>query len=270
MLVAACQVAPVPGRPGDTSHVEAAVREAAAAGAVLVVLPELAVTGWAFVEMTARRAAEQVVDGPAVGVLRRLSEELGLVLVVGVPEREGDAWWNSAVVIDGGQVLGTYRKAHLWGEEKVWFAAADQPPLVVDTAAGRIGVMVCYDLEFPEWVRLAAEAGADLLAVPANWPRTHHPGVHPVEVAKAQSAAATYGVPVVVADRCGPEHGVEWEGGSLICGPDGYLLAGPATSPDGEATPTVLLAEVDPSRTRDKKRGPHNDVLSDRRPDLYG
>lgn len=269
LTVAACQVAPRPGRPDDTSVVEAAVREAAAAGATLVVLPELAVTGYAFRHLVGDRAATETLEGPTVTVLRDLSSELGVVIVCGIPEREGEAWWNTAVVVEDGELVGHYRKVHLWGPERSWFAAAAAPPLVVDTAAGRLGVMVCYDLEFPEWARRAAHEGAEVLTVPVNWPRNEHPGQHPIEVAKAQAVAAAYGVHVVVADRCGVEDGIDWEGGSLVCGPDGYLLAGPATSPGDTARSAVVLAEVDPDRARDKTRGQFNDLVADRRPDLY-
>jgi predicted amidohydrolase len=269
LTVAACQVAPRPGRPDDTSVVEAAVREAAAAGAKLVVLPELAVTGNAFRHLVGDRAATEALEGPTVTVLRSLSAELGVVIVCGIPEREGEVWWNAAVVVEAGELVGHYRKVHLWGSEKSWFAPADAPPLVVDTTVGRLGVMVCYDLEFPEWARRAADEGAEVLAVPVNWPRNEHPGQHPIEVAKAQAVAAAYGVHVVIADRCGVEDGIDWEGGSLVCGPDGYLLAGPATSPGDIARPTVVLAEVDPDCARDKTRGQFNDLVADRRPELY-
>jgi predicted amidohydrolase len=269
MLVAAAQVAPRPDHPDDTAPIEAAIRHAAAQGAQLVVLPELAVTGYAPRHFDVERAGQETLSGPTVTTLLDLSAELRMVVVCGVPEHDEDRWWNSAVVLDSGRLVGHYRKVHLWGPEKEWVTAADQPPLVVDTSIGRVGTMICYDLEFPEWVRLAAEAGAEILAVPANWPRFDHPGRHPVEVAKAQAAAATYGLAVAVADRCGEEDGIDWEGGTLICDARGYLIAGPATAPGQTAEPTVLLGEVDLSSSRDKARGRHNDVLGDRRPHLY-
>lgn len=270
VVVAACQVAPDAQHPGSTGPVEAAVREAAAAGASLVVLPELAVTGYGFTTFDETAAARETIDGPTVAALCRLSAELGVVVVCGVPERVGGRWYNTAVVVDSGLVLGSYRKAHLWGGEERWCTAGDDPPLVVDTAVGRVGAMVCYDLEFPEWVRLAVESGAEILAVPANWPRGDHPGQQPIEVAKAQACAAMYRVHVVVADRCGSEGGIDWEGASLVCGADGYLLAGPATTPGGRAEATTLLAELDPARARDKSLGSSNHALADRRPELYG
>ena len=181
---------------------------------------------------------------------------------------------NTAVVVDSGRVLATYRKAHLWGAEKNAFEPGRDRPPVVPTSAGRVAVMVCYDLEFPEWVRVAAEGGAEVLAVPANWPlRDEGDPQRPFEVVKAQAAAVTYRVNVAVADRCGVEAGVDWYGGSLVCDLDGRLLAGPACvregGDDGPARPAVLVAEVDLAATRDKRLGPFNDAFADRRPELY-
>lgn len=91
-----------------------------------------------------------------------------MVLVAGFAETAGERIHNSAAVCDRGELLGVYRKVHLWGDEPDHFTAAADPPLVLDTSAGRIGVLICYDMEFPEWVRLAAEADAELIAVPVN------------------------------------------------------------------------------------------------------
>jgi predicted amidohydrolase len=137
---------------------------------------------------------------------------------------------------------------------------------VVDTALGRVALMICYDLEFPEWVRLAAIDGADLIAAPVNWPSVSWPaGERPAEVIKAQAAAATNGVFVAVADRCRAERGVSWISGSVIVGPDGYALDGPVLAD----RPAVLHAACDLSRARDKRLAGDNDLLADRRADLY-
>ena len=98
---------------------------------------------------------------------------------------------NSAVIVDGSGTRAVYRKAHLWDNEKISFTPGDAAPPVVDTEFGRVAVMVCYDLEFPEWTRLAALDGADLIAAPVNWPGYSWPeGERPAEVVKAQAAAA--------------------------------------------------------------------------------
>ena len=115
-------------------------------------------------------------DGPAITEWANLAEAFGLTIVAGFPEAAGDKVYNSAAVVDRTGLRGVYRKAHLWDSENEVFDRADDLPLLVDTEHGRIGVMVCYDVEFPEWVRAVALAGADLLCAPVNWPLLPRPG----------------------------------------------------------------------------------------------
>jgi predicted amidohydrolase len=138
---------------------------------------------------------------------------------------------------------------------------------VVDTFAGRIAVMVCYDLEFPEWVRLPALDGAQLLVAPANWPADAvAPGEQPGELIRVRADACVNRIWIAICDRHGPERGVDWIGGSAIADPDGRLVAGP--DPAGGAA--ILLADCDLATADDKGVSERNDVLGDRRPELYG
>jgi 5-aminopentanamidase len=274
VAVAVCQLDGVAARK-DRAVLERAVARAAALGARLVVLPELAACGGVITTSEQARAAAEPLDGPTVALLSELSRRHDCVVVAGLAETgDGAQVHNSAVVLDQGALVAVYRKAHLWGAEKDAFEPGGRPPRVVLTSAGRVGVMVCYDLEFPEWVRLAAEAGAEVLTVPVNWPlRAEGDPQRPFEVVKTQAAAVTYRVNIAVADRCGVEAGVDWYGGSLVCDIDGNVLVGPActlgTDPDGTAKPTVLVTEIDLAAARGKRLGPFNDALGDRRPELY-
>jgi predicted amidohydrolase len=265
--VAACQVKIDIDDPGATwQAVTKAVDDAAEAGADIVVLPELAWTGYVFSSIAEAADRAEDVNGPKAGRLRQLSAELGIVLIFGFVEGNpsGLRPYNSAVLIDRGEVLAVYRKTHLWDREKLIFEAGSEPAPVITTSAGRIALMICYDLEFPEMVRDVALRGAQLVAVPSNWPASAKPpSERPVEVAKAQAGAAVNRVYIAVADRCGVERGVDWFGGSVICDVTGYPLAGPA---DGE--PTALLASVDLADADNKRVSPHNDALLDRRLDL--
>ena len=265
--VAACQVRIDIDDPDATWRaVTVAVHSAAESGAEVVVLPELACTGSAFRSIAEAAERAEEVDGPTATRLARLSSDLGLVLIYGFAERNADGTrpYNSALLIDRGQILAAYRKTHLWDTEKLIFDVGSEPAPVVSTSVGRVAVMICYDLEFPEMVRDVAICGAQLIAVPANWPAyPKPPGERPVDVVKAQAGAVMNHVYVAVADRCGAERGVDWYGSSVICDVTGYPLAGPAS---GE--PTVLVAEVDMSRADDKRIGPHNDAFGDRRLDL--
>lgn len=271
VTVAACQFAARIEDP-DREVLVRAVRAAAARGAALIVVPELAVCGYAFGDAAEAGAAAEPLDGPTVSLLRELSVELGAVLVAGLAERGADgAVYNTAVLVEAGVLRASYRKVHLWGREPELFTPGSAPPPVLDTAAGRVAVLICYDLEFPEWVRAAAQAGAEIVAAPVNWPWRPGPATEPPwEVLKARVAAGTYRVHVVVADRCGAERGTSWFGASVVCTPDGALAAGPPPAPGGQAGPALVTAVIDPARARDKSVGPHNDALGDRRPELYG
>jgi predicted amidohydrolase len=232
----------------------------------VVVLPELAVSGYVFRDAGEARGLAERPDGPTVTGWAERAAAHGLVVVGGFAEDGGDALYNSAALVDPSGLRAVYRKVHLWDREPIAFTPGDEPPAVVDTPHGRIGVIVCYDLEFPEWVRAAALAGAELLCVPTNWPREPRPaGERPMEVLRTMVSASTNRMAIAVCDRCGDERGVAWVAGSAIAGPDGWLLAGPPPA----AEPALLLADVDLAAARDKAVGPRNDALADRRAELY-
>lgn len=269
-VIAACQLALAVGDlAGNARAAESAVRDAAARGAQFVVLPELSDTGYVFAgPAEARALASPAADSPTLGRWRCLAAELDIVIAGGFCELgSGGQVYNSAAVVDGSGTKALYRKAHLWDTEKLIFTAGAAAPPVTDLGFGRVALMICYDLEFPEWVRLAALAGADVVAAPVNWPATGPPpaGERPAEIIRAQADASVNVVFVAVADRCGAERGTDWVGGSVIIGPDGYPLAGPA---DG-GKPMVLTAACEFPQARNKSTSPRNDVLADRRPVLY-
>jgi 5-aminopentanamidase len=229
-------------------------------------LPELATTGSTFADAAEATQRAEPATGRTVTALRELSARHGVVLVAGFCETSGlDRPYNSAVLVDRGDLLACYRKTHLWDREKLLFTPGADAPPVVGTNMGRIGLVICYDLEFPEVTRRLAGQGAQLITAPANWPLLPKPaGERPIEIAKAQAAAAQNKVFIAVADRCGTDRGEEWTGGSVICDLSGYLLA--------EATigrPDVVCAEIDPDLADDKRLGPHNDAFDDLRPELY-
>ena len=268
-LIAAVQLGPVVGElDANRAAAAQAVRDAAAQGARLIVLPELSDSGYVFTGPDeARGLAAPVTGHPTLRQWQDLAAGHDCAIVGGFCELGPDGLlYNSAALVDASGPRAVYRKAHLWDREKLVFTPGAAAPPVVDLPFGRVAVMICYDLEFPEWVRLAALDGADLIAAPVNWPTAPCPaGERPAEVVKVQADAATNGVYVVVADRCRTERGVDWISGSLIAGPDGYPLAGPVL----DDRPAVLVADCDLPATRDKRINEHNDLLGDRRPDLY-
>ncbi|HEY1627954.1 MAG TPA: nitrilase-related carbon-nitrogen hydrolase [Streptosporangiaceae bacterium] len=245
-----------------------AVAEAAALGAGLVVLPELCDSGYVFSSAEeARRLATAADESATLRQWCDLAEAHDLAIAGGFCELGGDGLlYNSAAIVDASGVRAVYRKAHLWDAEKNVFTPGQEQPPVVELPSGRVGLMICYDLEFPEWVRLAALDGADLLAAPVNWPVLDvKPDEQAPEVIKARANAAVNGMFVAVADRCGDERGVSWVSGSLIASPSGATLAGPVLA----GRPTVIAAECELTQARDKRTSERNDLLADRRPDLY-
>jgi 5-aminopentanamidase len=268
-LIAAAQFGPVLGDPdANRATAAGAVRDAAAQGARLVVLPELSDSGYVFTGPDeARGLATRAADSPTLRQWRDLAAAHGCAVVGGFCELGDDGLlYNSAALVDESGPRAVYRKAHLWDREKLIFTPGADAPPVVSLPYGQVAVMICYDLEFPEWTRLAALDGADLIAAPVNWPAAPCPaGERPAEVTKVQADASVNGVYVVVADRCGIERGVDWISGTLIAGPEGYLLAGPVLADH----PALLLADCDLAAARDKRINSRNDLLADRRPELY-
>jgi 5-aminopentanamidase len=266
-VVAACQLGPMLGDvAGNRERVASAVEDAAGRGAELVVLPELVSSGYAFEDRTEARAAAEEADGVTVRGWERLAADHGVVLVGGFCERSGEQLFNSAAVVDPSGVRAVYRKAHLWDRERLIFDAGDQAPPILETRVGRISTMICYDLEFPEWVRIPALAGAQLLAAPVNWPAAPAPeGERPAEVVRVQANASVNRLPIVACDRVGVERGVAWVGGTVLADADGWVIAGGRSS-DGEA---IVMAEIDPRQADDKRIGGLSDIHADRRSELY-
>jgi len=253
----------------NRTSMRASVAQAALAGARLVVLPELSDSGYLLPDAGQARLLASPADGVTLREWHSLATAHNLVIAGGFCELGPDGnLYNSAAIVDASGTRAVYRKAHLWDQEKKIFTPGDATPPVVRLPFGNVGLMICYDLEFPEWPRLAALAGADLVAVPVAWSAAGTPappGERSGEVVAAQAAAAANGVFIAVADRCGSESGVDWLGGSVILRRGGYPAAGPVCADRA----VVLTATIDLPAARNKKIGDQNDLFSDRRPELY-
>jgi len=261
--VICCELAPSVGRLEENlASVSAALRSAADAGADVVVLPELVTSGYCFDSLDEARSVAIAADHPA---LSAWSDEAGGAVVVGGFAELGTdgTLYNSAALVDRTGVRAIYRKVHLWDTEQLWFASGSAPPPVVDTERGQIGVLVCYDLEFPEMVRSAALRGAELLAVPTNWPWVDRPYGWPApEVLIAMGAARVNHLPIACCDRRGIERGQRWNQATAIISAEGWVLS------TAEATGRAS-ADIDLAASRSKAVSPRNDLLADRRPDVY-
>ncbi|KQX48026.1 MULTISPECIES: carbon-nitrogen hydrolase family protein [unclassified Streptomyces] len=239
---------------------EAAAR-AAAAGAGLLLAPELFLTGYAIGDDMARLA--EPADGPSARAAAAIAVRHGLAIGYGYPERNTERHGvihNSARLIGAdGVPLANYRKTHLFGDfEAKWFTPGDQAVVQAEIGGLTVGVMVCYDVEFPENVRAHALAGTELLLVPTAL-------MHPAEIVPLSVVpvrAFENQLYIAYANRTGPEGGFEFVGLSALAGPDGTARA---RAGRGEE---LVVGDVDPALLAASRA--ENPYLRDRRPGLYG
>ncbi|GAB3288345.1 nitrilase-related carbon-nitrogen hydrolase [Parasphingorhabdus pacifica] len=241
----------------------AAVRDAAARGAEVIVLPELVTSGYRLSSVAEAESVALAPDDPLFAEWGRAAPDS--VVVSGFCELgSGGLIHNSAAVLDRGELVAVYRKTHLWDEEKLLFAPGSTAPPVLDTSRGRVGVLICYDLEFPELTRKLALDGTELLAVPTNWPLIPRPaGERSPEVVIAMAAARVNHVAIACCDRAGTERGTHWTEGTALIDQEGRVRA--ETDASGTAS-----ADLDLRASRNKRLTQHADLFADRRPELYG
>ncbi len=267
MTVVSClQLAPVIGDvPANAEMSGAAIDAALTAGAQIVVLPELVTSGYVFSSLDEARSTAITPDHQLFSDWAALAARSDAVVIGGFCEPAPDGGvYNSAVVVDGTGVRAVYRKIHLWDTEKNFFTPGPAAPPIVETPHGRIAVVICYDLEFPELTRSLALRGADLLAVPTNWPLVFRPeGERPPEVQIGIAAARVNKMAIACADRVGTERGQEWTGGTTIISEAGWVVA--TAGDKGVAT-----ADLDLTLGRDKVLTERAHVFDDRRPEFYG
>jgi predicted amidohydrolase len=270
--IAVAQYAPYVGDvDGNRAAAVDWARQAAAQEVDLAVLPELASSGYVFEsEDEASATAEDPAGSELLSALTRVCAEGGMHCVVGINERAGEVRHNSAVLLGPDGHLATYRKLHLFNDEKSWFAPGGDLP-VVDLPFGRVGMVICFDLWFPEAVRTLALAGAEVIAVPTNWVGSFKRQLYDAAGycqgdIVAMATAAQNGVVMACADRVGVEREVRFLGCSVIVGTDGWPVQGPA----GPEEEILLVADVDlDTVTSARGRTPRNDLIGDRRPDSY-
>jgi predicted amidohydrolase len=243
----------------NLAQVVNALREA---DADLIVLPELAFTGYYFRDRDElARLAEDPAESSTVDGLIALCRERDFYLVTGFAEKCLDRYFNSALLIGPEGLVHTYRKLHLFNTEKNCFDEGDVPLQMNEVRGMRVGMMVCFDWAFPEVARALALKGADLIGHPANLVLTY-----------CQQAMVTRCIEnmvfAVTANRYGTEerpHGeLTFTGQSQVVAPKGALVY--QSCPDQD---DLYVAQVDIGLARDKKISERNDVLTDRRPEFY-
>lgn len=250
------------GTPGDVAAnlraLDDAAARAAATGAELLVTPEMYLTGYAVGDAVPRLAEPG--DGPGVRAVAALAARHRIAVLYGYPERAGDLIHNATRLVGpDGTTLAHYRKTHLFGDfERTWFTPGERTVVQAELGGLRVGLLICYDVEFPENVRAHALAGTDLLLVPTAQ-------MHPFQfVAESVVPVRAFESQMYVAyvNRTGPEGEFEFVGLSCLAGPDGVVRT---RAGRGEE---LLTGDVDPAFLAASRAA--NPYLGDRRPELYG
>jgi predicted amidohydrolase len=254
MRVAAWQCRPGPvDVAGNLRRLDEACAAAAAGRAQVLVTPEMFTSGYGITPAELARLAEEA-GGPTELAVAEIARRHGLAIAFGHPERAAGRPYNAATLIGpDGQVRGRHRKVHLYGEmDRRLFAPSARPPAAFGFADFRVGMLICYDVEFPEAVRCLAVDGARAVLVPT----ANMTGFEAVQQFVVRARAYENGCGIVYVNYCGADDVFSYNGLSVICGPGGEVLA-QASALDEE----LLIADLTGQ--------PVENFLADRRADLY-
>lgn len=238
----------------NLAHVRQELQRLAGEGVQLVLLPEMWATGFAYKQLN--ELAQRT--GELVNELAALSLRYGMVIVGSLPEPHDNKVYNTAYVLDRGELKGKYRKMHLFSlmQEDRSFDSGDSW-LLVETSVARIGVFICYDLRFPELARRLAVEGAEVLVVPGEWPKPRQEHWRTLLRARAIENQLF----VVAANCCGLVGKLDFFGMSMIIDPKGDLLA------EAGYEPQSIAAQLDfAAMTAWREQIP---CFDDRRPECY-
>ncbi|AUG08130.1 nitrilase family protein [Pseudomonas sp. S09G 359] len=272
--VAVVQFDPQVGTQNRAANLETSLNLALQAvnnGANLIVLPELANTGYLFINRhDAYLHAELIPDGPSMRAWMDFAQFHQVYLVAGLAERDGMQLFDTAVLLGPEGFIGKYRKAHLWNQEKLWFTPGNLGFPVFETPIGRIGLLICWDIWFPEVPRILTQQGADIICSLNNWVWTPPPLFDDAGKCMASyltmTAAHVNNVFIAAANRIGEERDARYLGCSLIAGTNGWPIGKIATANEQ----TIIYADIDLSSARSAPIwNSLNDLQRDRRGDLY-
>ena len=269
---AVIQMKPVLGeKEGNIKKTIDFIDEAVNQDAKLIILPELCNTGYAFQSRSELSgAAEEIPSGLSCKAWINKAIEKKVYIVAGIAEKQCNKIYNSAVIIGPEGYIGTYRKAHLWYNEKLIFDPGDSGFPVFELPFGKLGIQICYDFWFVEGVRIMSLKGAEIIAVPTNWPAAQPENTwdsHGYCMGNHRAIAHSNFNKVYIAcsNRVGIERGGEFAGCSIITDYCGWPLAGPASKDKEE----ILYAVLDMMAVRRSKMLNLDESLNDRRCDIY-
>ncbi len=244
----------------------ARLREAAGRGARLVIFPECVLTGYCFDSKEEAQEFAEPLPGPSTVDLALLCRELGVWVIYGLLEKDGERLFNACALVGPEGLAAGYRKIHLpfLGVDR-FTTPGDRPFAVTDLGGLKVGMSICYDGSFPESARVMTLLGADLVVLPTNWP----PGAECSAAYVINTRAHENVVYYAAVNRVGEERGFGFIGRSRIVEPRGDTLA----ASEG-AKEEILYAVVDPAKARNKHQvrvpGKHEiNRIADRRPEMY-
>ena len=260
MKVAYCQCNPVFG--DVEGNITRALSMCESSNASLFVFPELFSTGYLFTSTDeVERLSEEIPGGETSGRILEFCARRNAFTVAGIAERREGRFYNSAALFGPKGHLCTYRKLHLFQDEKDFFSPGDLPFSVTDIGMAKIGIMICFDWIFPEAARTLALMGAEIICHPSNL-------VFPNCPAAMITRSLENRVFSITADRVGEEERggkkLRYIGTSQIVSPSGEILAR-----SGEEEEAVVECEIELERAGNKKIRQKNDVFLDRRPEFY-
>ena len=259
MKVGYVQTSPVFGE--ITQNFEQVEKLLGSTKAELIVLPELFATGYTFISKEEAESKAENTEGETAIFLMGLAEKTGAVVVGGFIEKDGNQIFNSSMIVSDAEVLGTYRKLHLYYKEKMWFSPGNKPLEIYEVKNTKVGIIICFDWFFPETIRSLALLGADIIAHPANL-------VLPYCQTAMITRCLVNRVFAVTSNRIGTEVRGEdnftFTGGSQITAYNGKVLS---SAPKDK--PHIDFVEIDVTKARDKNLNKYNNVFEDRRTDLY-
>lgn len=256
----------------NAERTESFIRQAASQGSSLTVLPELVATSYTPSASDLTQIAEDINDpGPCLSAWSRAARDTETVVVGGFAEREGDHLYNSAVIFGpDGSIIDVYRKLHLFGSEHQAFSPGNRGLPVVEVLGIKLGIAVCYDLRFPEVLRILALRDCEVVAIPTAWVRgfdRRPPTDERIgQVDGAVVQANLNQLYLVIADQVGSTGRTSFLGRSLVVDPYGIELVGPLSPIDEDIVVVPIdTAEVEAAR----HRGRGIDPLENRRTDVY-
>lgn len=256
MRIGYFQFSPVFGNPVENrKRIEISLKKI---NADLIVLPELATSGYFFGNIDQLEAASETIPGPTTELLLRIAGEEKCFIVIGMPEIYRGKYYNTAVLIGPDGIVGKYRKVHLYNREKGFFTPGNSGFPIFEINKIKIGILICFDHMFPEAARSLALKGVQIICHPSNLVMPEY-GQLTTRVRSIENRIFW-----ILSNRTGSEQNgdkiLKYTGKSQIISPDGNILTSSSEIFEG-----ISIVAVDPSLASNKNINKNNNLFKDRK-----